>query len=74
MDFLFLGQMKIGIDLMGGDFAPLEAIKGIKDYLSETAQPEHLVLFGDEEKIYSRFVNLPDCNHLCKRVIYRFTF
>lgn len=51
MDFLFLGQMKIGIDLMGGDFAPLEAIKGIQDYLRETEQAAHLVLFGDEEKI-----------------------
>jgi hypothetical protein len=22
--------------------------------------------FGNEDKSYSRFVNLPDCNHLCK--------
>lgn len=37
---------------MGGDFAPLEAIKGIQDYLSEVAQAAaHLVLFGDEEKL-----------------------
>ena len=27
--------MKIGIDMMGGDFAPLEAVIGIKDYLKE---------------------------------------
>ncbi|MGZ5287173.1 MAG: phosphate--acyl-ACP acyltransferase, partial [Flavisolibacter sp.] len=41
--------MKIGIDMMGGDFAPLEAIKGIQQYLeSGTAR---LVLVGDEEKI-----------------------
>jgi glycerol-3-phosphate acyltransferase PlsX len=51
MDFLFLGQMKIGIDLMGGDFAPLEALKGIKDYLGEATQPAHIVLVGNEEKI-----------------------
>lgn len=43
--------MKIGIDLMGGDFAPLEAIIGAKDYLSETTPAAHLVLFGDQEKI-----------------------
>ena len=36
---------------MGGDYAPLEAIKGIKDYLSETATAAHVVLIGDEEKI-----------------------
>ncbi len=41
--------MKIGIDMMGGDFAPLEAIKGIQQYL-QTGKA-HLVLVGDEEKI-----------------------
>jgi glycerol-3-phosphate acyltransferase PlsX len=41
--------MKIGIDMMGGDYAPLEAIKGIEQYL-ETGKA-HLVLLGDEEKI-----------------------
>ena len=43
--------MKIGIDAMGGDFAPLEAINGIKDYLQETANAAHVVLIGDEEKL-----------------------
>jgi glycerol-3-phosphate acyltransferase PlsX len=44
--------MKIGIDMMGGDFAPLEAIKGVQEYLAEkTNQPAHLVLIGDEEKL-----------------------
>jgi glycerol-3-phosphate acyltransferase PlsX len=42
--------MKIGIDMMGGDFAPLEAIKGIQQFLSEEATAD-LVLVGDEEKI-----------------------
>jgi glycerol-3-phosphate acyltransferase PlsX len=41
--------MKIGIDMMGGDYAPLEAIKGIEQYLE--AGKAHLVLLGDEEKI-----------------------
>lgn len=36
--------------MMGGDFAPLEAIKGIQQYLSATPSA-HLVLIGDEEKI-----------------------
>ena len=43
--------MKIGIDMMGGDFAPLEAIKGIQQYVQHKEQRAHLVLLGDEEKI-----------------------
>ncbi|HEY0067752.1 MAG TPA: phosphate acyltransferase PlsX [Flavisolibacter sp.] len=42
--------MKIGIDMMGGDYAPLEAIKGIEQYLE--AGKAHLVLLGDEGKIH----------------------
>src|SRR4051812_20203049 len=42
--------MKIGIDMMGGDFAPLEAIIGIEQYLAEGGK-SHLVLTGDEERI-----------------------
>jgi glycerol-3-phosphate acyltransferase PlsX len=42
--------MKIGLDLMGGDFAPAEAIEGIHQYFSEEGKA-HLVLLGDEEKI-----------------------
>src|SRR3982751_568615 len=41
--------MTIGLDLMGGDFAPLEAIKGIQQYLQEGKA--HLVLVGDESKV-----------------------
>ncbi len=35
--------------MMGGDFAPIEALIGIQQYLEEGKA--HLVLFGDEEKI-----------------------
>ncbi len=38
--------MNIGIDMMGGDFAPLEAVKGVQHYLS-TSQ-NHLFCIGDE--------------------------
>lgn len=53
LDFLFLDTMKIGIDMMGGDFAPLEAIKGIQQYFSfsEDAEKATLILLGDEESI-----------------------
>jgi phosphate acyltransferase len=43
--------MKIGIDIMGGDFAPLEAIKGIQQYLQEKEGKAHLYLLGNEEEI-----------------------
>lgn len=42
--------MNIGIDMMGGDFAPLEAVKGIKSYLKTNADSSlHFMLFGNAE-------------------------
>ncbi|MFN2456735.1 MAG: phosphate acyltransferase PlsX [Chitinophagaceae bacterium] len=43
--------MRIGIDMMGGDFAPLETLKGIQNYFSDVDQPAHIVLIGDQNKI-----------------------
>src|SRR5688572_2567726 len=43
--------MTIGIDMMGGDYAPLEAAKGIALYLSNHNIPASLLLIGDKEKI-----------------------
>ncbi len=43
--------MTIGIDMMGGDFAPLEAVKGIHLYLSAHNIPASLLLIGDKEQI-----------------------
>ena len=42
--------MNIGLDMMGGDFAPLEAIKGLKLYKESGATAE-LTLFGDSQQI-----------------------
>ncbi|MFT4092802.1 MAG: phosphate acyltransferase PlsX [Niabella sp.] len=40
--------MNIGIDMMGGDHAPLEAVKGVKEYLAlHDFDGLHLVLFGE---------------------------
>lgn len=39
--------------MMGGDFAPLEAIKGAAEYLSSSPGNAQLVFIGDEEKIKS---------------------
>jgi len=43
--------MTIGLDMMGGDFAPLEAVKGALQYLQAEDQPATLVLIGDESKL-----------------------
>jgi len=43
--------MNIGLDIMGGDFAPLEAVKGVSQYLSEQNNSSHLTLVGDESQI-----------------------
>ena len=40
--------MNIGIDMMGGDYAPLEAIKGIALFDNEQKASFHLTLIGDE--------------------------
>ncbi len=52
--------MKIGIDTMGGDFAPAEILKGVKRY--SEAGGATIVLIGDEQQITSELneVSLPD--------------
>ncbi|RYD55392.1 MAG: phosphate acyltransferase PlsX [Sphingobacteriales bacterium] len=42
--------MKIGFDIMGGDFAPEEAIKGVKLFFEENSDPSvHLLLLGNSQ-------------------------
>jgi glycerol-3-phosphate acyltransferase PlsX len=43
--------MNIGLDMMGGDFAPLEAVKGVAIYLSQHPGTANLFLIGDEAKV-----------------------
>lgn len=43
--------MNIGLDMMGGDFAPLEAVKGVAEFLSPSQSNISLTLIGDKEKI-----------------------
>ena len=40
--------MNIGIDMMGGDFAPLEAVKGVKSFLAIHNTNVNLYCIGDE--------------------------
>ncbi len=43
--------MNIGLDMMGGDFSPLEAVKGLQLYLKEASDPATLWLVGDENQV-----------------------
>jgi len=43
--------MTIGIDMMGGDYAPLEAVKGLSLYFQSTGTPASLLLLGDQTTI-----------------------
>ena len=43
--------MNIGIDMMGGDFAPAEAVKGVRLFLSGNPAQVTLFLFGDEAQL-----------------------
>lgn len=42
--------MNIALDMMGGDYAPLEAVKGISLFLAEGGSNISLTLIGDEAK------------------------
>jgi glycerol-3-phosphate acyltransferase PlsX len=50
--------MKIGVDVMGGDFAPDAVIEGAVDSLSHLAADEKLVLIGDEKVMLARLVEM----------------
>lgn len=51
-------MIKLAIDVMGGDYAPLEIIKGVNLAL-ETYDDIALVLFGDEQIIKQHVVSSP---------------
>ena len=51
--------MNIALDMMGGDFAPLEAVKGAAEYLTNATADIHLTLIGDEEQIKEHLANYP---------------
>lgn len=45
--------MNIGLDMMGGDYAPQEAVKGVAEYLKTNNPSVHLTLIGDEQQVKS---------------------
>ena len=44
-------MLKIGIDAMGGDFAPEVAVEGVVKALKKIGKDSRIVLFGDEARI-----------------------
>lgn len=60
--------MNIALDMMGGDFAPLQVVKGVQQYLSGNASPAFLLLIGNETQLKTLLSehNIPD--HLVKIV------
>jgi glycerol-3-phosphate acyltransferase PlsX len=50
--------MKIGVDVMGGDFAPDAIIEGAVDSLKHLSAADELVLIGDEKSIISKLKEL----------------
>ena len=43
--------MNIALDMMGGNYAPAEAVKGVKEFLQDHKKPVNLILIGDEAQI-----------------------
>jgi glycerol-3-phosphate acyltransferase PlsX len=54
--------MNIGIDMMGGDFAPIEAVKGSLQYLSAYPGSANLFCVGDEEQVNALMGSSPHQN------------
>lgn len=47
----------IALDMMGGDFAPVEAAKGVAAYLQDIKDDSELLLIGNEEAIKTALAN-----------------
>ncbi len=43
--------MNIGIDMMGGDFAPLEIVKGLQTFLSHSNSKVKIFCIGNENEV-----------------------
>ena len=51
--------MNIALDMMGGDFAPLETVKGAAEYVTTASAGIHLTLIGDEVQINAHLASHP---------------
>ncbi len=60
--------MNIALDMMGGDFAPEQAVKGVQQYLSGNAFPAFLHLIGNESQLKPLLIEQEIPGHLVKIV------
>lgn len=51
--------MVIGIDMMGGDYAPQQTLLGVDLFLADAAPDIQLLLIGDEEIMRRHFATIP---------------
>jgi len=51
--------MNIGLDMMGGDLAPLEAVKGVLQYLAEENSQATLILIGNSSQLDTLLTEYP---------------
>jgi glycerol-3-phosphate acyltransferase PlsX len=56
--------MHIGIDMMGGDYAPQQAVEGVLHYLQSSDPSVHLTLIGDEQQVRPLLTGPLDRIHL----------
>lgn len=52
-------MINIGLDMMGGDYAPLEAVKGAAAYIESNKNQTRLTLIGDETAIREQLSAFP---------------
>ncbi len=50
--------MKIGLDVMGGDYAPDAVVEGAVDALPQLSSGDRIVLIGDNDRIRSKLASL----------------
>jgi glycerol-3-phosphate acyltransferase PlsX len=50
--------MRIGLDVMGGDFAPQAIIEGAADSLRHLSSDDKLVLIGDKDSIHNKLAEM----------------
>jgi len=53
-------MIRIGLDMMGGDYAPLEAVKGVADYCKQHPSSVQLLLIGKEDQISKHLNAFPE--------------
>ncbi|HEY2726130.1 MAG TPA: phosphate--acyl-ACP acyltransferase, partial [Parafilimonas sp.] len=51
--------MNLALDMMGGDYAPLEAVKGLQLYLKSNNHKATVYCIGDETQLHNLFAKYP---------------